>query len=99
MARNRALDALSAGSDPSAGSGFDSNGGDLRPHVLRKMMGQGGSDGYTSPSGAITETAGGGFRVNDLNPSNGIQNFGTSATKAGALKHLRAIEYFKHGGK
>jgi hypothetical protein len=64
---------------------------DMRPQVLGKMM-------ASSPSGAITETPGGQFRVNDLNPSNGTQNFGTSATHAQALKHLRAIEYFKHGG-
>jgi len=64
---------------------------DMRPQVLGKMM-------KSSPSGAITETSGGQYRVNDLNPSNGIQNFGTSSTRAEALKHLRAIEYFKHGG-
>ena len=60
-----------------------------RSQVLGKMA--------SSPSGAITEE-GGRYRVNDLNPSNGIQNFGTSATKGEALKHLRAIEYFKHNG-
>lgn len=51
-----------------------------------------------TPNGAISKTDGG-YKVNDLNPSNGTQNFGTSATKAMAEKHLRAIEYFKHGGK
>lgn len=52
----------------------------------------------STPGGAISKTDGG-YKVNDLNPSNGIQNFGTSPTEEMALKHLRAIEYFKHGGK
>jgi len=73
-----------------------SNRGAMRAHVLGKMSQDSG--GYSSPGGAITETSGGRYRVNDLNPSNGIQNFGTSASKGEALKHLRAIEYFKHHG-
>lgn len=52
----------------------------------------------TTPGSAISHVAGG-YKVNDLNPSNGIQNFGTSPTHEQALKHLRAIEYFKHGGQ
>lgn len=60
---------------------------DMRPHVLANMH----------KKQAITK-APGGYRVNDLNPSNGIQNFGVSKTKGEALRHLRAIEYFKHKG-
>jgi hypothetical protein len=68
---------------------------DARSHILGRM-----AQSHNSGGGgrAITETSGGRYRVNDLNPSNGIQNFGTSATKGEALKHLRAIEYFKHHG-
>lgn len=54
-----------------------------------------------TPEGAISKTAGG-YSVNDLNPATQARHpngFGTSATKAEAEKHLRAIEYFKHGGK
>lgn len=62
---------------------------DMRHHVLKNMASRGQ---------AISKVPGG-YRVNDLNPSNGIQNFGVSKTKGKALKHLRAIEYYKHGGK
>ena len=61
---------------------------DMRAHVLHNM----------SKNRAIVPE-GNRFRVRDLNPSNGIQNFGTYPTRGQALKKLRAIEYFKHHGK
>lgn len=66
---------------------------DMRTQVLGNMMKK------PAPKKKAIVPSGGGFRVRDLNPSNGIQNFGVSPTKAAAEKHLRAIEYFKHGGK
>lgn len=64
----------------------------MRTHVLGKMK--------SEHHGAITKTNGG-YRVNDLNPATQARHphgFGVSDTKAEALKHLRAIEYFKHRG-
>lgn len=52
----------------------------------------------STPGGAISK-APGGYKVNDLNPATQAAHpngFGTSSSKAEALKHLRAIEYFKH---
>lgn len=49
---------------------------------------------------AIVKTKGG-YNVRDLNPATKADHphgFGVSKTKAEALKHLRAIEYFKHNG-
>lgn len=70
------------------------------PEVVHKLTIE--RHGPATPKHAISATPGGGFKVNDLNPKTQAahpQGFGTSATKAEALKHLRAIEYFKHGGK
>ncbi len=59
-----------------------------------------GADGNDPKQHAIHKVKGG-YAVKDLNPATKADHphgFGTSKTKAEALKHLAAIQYFKHAG-
>lgn len=106
MARNAELDSLGDSDYASASPAGPTqpNPTSFVPHVLKNMMGSnnsyGASSGDPGNSPALTQTAGG-WRVNDLNPATQArhpQGFGVSPTRDAALRHLRAIEYFKHHG-